>query len=146
MKQPDFNSEKPVITMISGSNPLVGGYSSLAAKIGHSVLGGRFKPSLNNAIKVRPFIRYCFTEQVKQVFGFCVFLSLSLGTWISISAGIHQVPPLSGRSDLRPGDLRILILCISIPAISFDLIGMILLQSCQIGNLTRVTQPELTLL
>ena len=64
---------------------------------------------------------------------FFVFLGLAPDIWISLSAGLHQVPPSSGRSALQPGDWLILLLCIYIPAPlteSFDLLRrrIILLQ------------------
>ena len=80
---------------------------------------------------------------------FCIFSSLVPGTWVSLSARLHQVPPKSGSSDLWLGDWRILLLCIYIPARSesFDRLGRrkILLERSRSGNRTRFTLLELTL-
>ena len=81
---------------------------------------------------------------------FFAFSILAQGTWSSLLAGFHQISPKSGRSILRPGDWRVLLLCIYIPALFTDAVcwlgrRMILLQRSRSWNRTRVTQPELTL-
>ena len=82
---------------------------------------------------------------------FCVFLSLALGTWISLSAGFHQVPSIVWQVSLVTGRLMnypTLRCYIPTPFTeSFDRLGrrMILPQGSRSGNRTRVTQPELTL-